>query len=169
MIFVDGVLKDSNIKSGAMSDQNGVPVYFGGHQYVTVEHPNIGHIDEARVTIGVARYAGDFTPQNAPFDSAGVQENSNAINGLIVSSVSDQSAGKSRILGTVRLENAPAPDRRVLLYDPKSMRPIAQTFADAAGGYEFSGIKAGTYLVVGQDRRTQYHPDIVRVNAEPMP
>ena len=77
-------------------------------------------------------------------------------------------AGIYRVHGTLYIGSTPSPNRRVLLYDPKSMRPIAETLSANDGRYEFSNVKAGTYIVLGQDRTTQAQPDIVRVASEAM-
>lgn len=77
--------------------------------------------------------------------------------------------GNDRITGTVRLESSPADSRRVLLLDKRNFHVIAEAFTDASGGYIFEYIAPGTYLVCGQDLKTNYHPDIARVDSEPMP
>jgi hypothetical protein len=62
-LFVDGVLRDS--KSGSTSNtsasQVGVNIYRGALN---------GYVDDARITIGVARYTANFTPPTAAFPDA---------------------------------------------------------------------------------------------------
>jgi hypothetical protein len=62
-IFVNGVLRDS--KSG--STNNTTVTEIGRNTY---RGPLDGYIDDARITIGVARYTANFTPPTAPFPDA---------------------------------------------------------------------------------------------------
>jgi len=62
-IFVNGVLRDS--KSG--STNNTTVTEIGRNAY---RGPLDGYIDDARITIGVARYTANFTPPTAPFPDA---------------------------------------------------------------------------------------------------
>lgn len=91
------------------------------------------------------------------------------LSGKLITKRIDQYGGSNRITGTVRLEAAPAATRRVLLLDKCNFHAIAEAFTDANGAYAFEYIAPGTYLVAGQDLKTHYHPDIVRVDSEPMP
>ena len=91
------------------------------------------------------------------------------LSGQLLTQRTDQYAGAHRIHGTVRLEATPATTRRVLLLDQRNLRVVAETFTAEDGTYAFEHIASGTFLVVGQDRKTNYHPDIVRVDSEPMP
>jgi hypothetical protein len=91
------------------------------------------------------------------------------LSGKLVTKRVDQYGGSNRISGTVRLESTPAATRRVVLLDKRDFHAIAATFTDAEGGYTFEHIAPGTYLIAGQDLQTNYHPDIVRVDSEPMP
>lgn len=77
--------------------------------------------------------------------------------------------GDHRIYGTIKLEADPAVGRHVWLLENISLNPVARVNADQLGAYEFPFIVAGTYVVVGRDRETGYHPDIARVISEPMP
>lgn len=125
-------------------------------------------IDELRITKGAARYTSDFTPPEAPFANAGIPDDSRSLLRVAHTVIPERLAGNHRVRGTVRLDSAPAPERRVLLYDRKNMRPVARAITDSDGRYEFRGLRPGTYLVVGQDRRGGYHPDIARVASEPV-
>jgi hypothetical protein len=91
------------------------------------------------------------------------------LSGKLIVKRTDQYGGSSRISGTVRLESTPADTRRVVLMDRRNFYVIAETWTDANGTYAFENIASGTYLVAGQDLETHYHPDIVRVDSEPMP
>ncbi|ADE14185.1 hypothetical protein Nhal_1012 [Nitrosococcus halophilus Nc 4] len=91
------------------------------------------------------------------------------LSGQLIVKRTDQYAGNHRIHGTVRLEATPADTRRVLLLDKRNFHVIAQTFTAQEGTYAFEHIASGTFLVAGQDLQTNFHPDIVRVDSEPMP
>jgi hypothetical protein len=65
-LFVDGVMEASGTWNGA--PDNGVSNNFalGGANYANDDFVN-GHLDEVRITKGVARYTANFTPPTAPF------------------------------------------------------------------------------------------------------
>lgn len=66
-LFVDGVLKASGADSRNYAAQALRFGYYGGGGFGFS-----GHLDEVRITKGVARYTADFTPPAAPFpDTAG--------------------------------------------------------------------------------------------------
>lgn len=64
-IFINGVLEGSNTPAGSYAS-NTAPLYLGydpqfGGRYFT------GHMDDSRITRGVARYTSTFTPPIAAF------------------------------------------------------------------------------------------------------
>jgi len=129
-----------------------------------VQYPEIKIADFNMMN--AARYSAAFTPQyplrsiNIPSVGVGMP--------LKKSDVMTSWEGNHRVHGTVRLESSPASGRPVYLMEPNGMRVIAKTNANADGKYDFSHIKPGRYLVMGRDQKTHYHPDIVRVDSEPM-
>ena len=76
--------------------------------------------------------------------------------------------GDQHIFGTARLENIPAAQRKILLFDRMRMVPISETRTNSDGSYVFNNIRKGQYIVVGMDFISNYHPDIARVQSEPM-
>ena len=66
--YVGGVLRTSIAFAGAIVNNSG-PFSVGGRG-AAVWAPYRGHIDEFRVTKGVARYTADFTPPTAPFPNS---------------------------------------------------------------------------------------------------
>ena len=67
-LFRDGVLASTNTSSLSLSNVL-APLQIGGGQSTGTFGTNslIGHIDEVRLTKGVARYTANFTPPTAPF------------------------------------------------------------------------------------------------------
>lgn len=68
-LFIDGV-KDANTytRTGALNHEPSEPVSIGAVQISTSPAAFFtGHIDEVRITKGVARYTADFTPPTAAF------------------------------------------------------------------------------------------------------
>lgn len=63
--YVGGVLRTSIAFAGSLESNSG-PFSVGGRG-AAVWSPYNGHIDEFRVTKGVARYTADFTPPTSPF------------------------------------------------------------------------------------------------------
>lgn len=64
-IYVNGN-NEGAITSSGVIDNNAAPLRLGRSQQSSENDFN-GHIDEVRVTKGVARYTGNFTPPTAPF------------------------------------------------------------------------------------------------------
>ncbi|WP_022949512.1 hypothetical protein [Methylohalobius crimeensis] len=91
------------------------------------------------------------------------------LGGPLTTKRTDQYGGGNRIHGTVRVESTPAETKRVLLLNQRSFQVVAETFTAPDGTYAFEHIAAGMYLVAGQDLQTNFHPDIARVESEPMP
>ena len=66
-LFYDGVKKDEKVSNVVINAYSATPVTIGGH--VGENSKFNGYIDEVRVTKGVARYTGNFTPPDTPFPS----------------------------------------------------------------------------------------------------
>ncbi len=80
------------------------------------------------------------------------------------------SGGRHRVHGTVRSDGQPDSSARALLFDRNMDGPLATTRTGPDGQYAFEWIKPGIYHVVGTDLSDPpLHPDIVRVQSEPMP
>ena len=74
-LYLNGV---SVLSTAVGNTDYNVPIYIGS--YTTVEY-FIGYIDELRVTKGIARYTGNFTPSTTQFlDSAGDANSSVVVN-----------------------------------------------------------------------------------------
>ena len=61
-VFLNGLLRGSTIRSAATVSG---PFFIG--QRANGTGAFAGYIDEFRITVGVARYTGNFTPPDAPF------------------------------------------------------------------------------------------------------
>lgn len=68
-LYVDGVSVSTLTNSAAIQYTAAQPLKFGIWNDVTGSY-YVGHIDEVRVTKGVARYTANFTPPNAPFPNS---------------------------------------------------------------------------------------------------
>jgi hypothetical protein len=65
-LFVNGIQLNSNTITGTI-DSGGFALWAGRTQWSSYLRYLNGYIDELRITKGVARYTGNFTPPSAPF------------------------------------------------------------------------------------------------------
>ena len=63
-LYVDGTSRATNTWSGTIADISG-SIYIGRDQFYIRDFT--GHIDEVRITNGVARYSSAFTPSTTAF------------------------------------------------------------------------------------------------------
>lgn len=64
-LYIDGAVVDSDTLSGALFDNSSIPLEIGGYNAGNGQSGD--RFDEVRITNGVARYDGAFTPPDAPF------------------------------------------------------------------------------------------------------
>ena len=159
--------------------------------------PFSGHIDEARVTKGVARYTADFTPPTAAFPDSTSSSDATPLRGNrapVLGIVSEytppavgvsqfpptlgvfdiEDGGRFQIVGTVKEVALPVNTplaRRVALYEERSGRLIKRGFSDNAGNYSFTEIRGDRpYTVIAFDHTDTYRAVVAdKLNAEPMP
>lgn len=180
-LFVDGTLDGSVTLSGAISE-SAEKIYLSSPNSI---YYYIGHIDELRVTIGVARYTSSFTPESTEFEDPSVSvqylvtDESIApffVPGWLPLSPSQYIIGRAAIDLGVSARNIP-------LYEPASewmTAPISGTISGVVteGGvpvpfakvhcyFRNSGEKiagatcdeSGNFTIVGLDPTTPADPD----------
>lgn len=179
--YVNGLLKgsasDAANYQGTVLAING---YYGTGYLGSGEHLGF------RVTTGVARYGGEFTPpfmfvggnsslipedrsfswngiSQAPFKFAGDEMAGYQLTLTtgVINYADAVNGGQARITGTVKEKNTPANTplrRRVMLIEERSQVVIRKTWSDAVtGDYEFRGIaQNAVYTVVSYDHTGMY-------------
>ena len=182
-LFLDGVLQATNSSHvGAsidVSSNNWLAI--GSAEPVSGGEDFSGYIDDLRVTKGVARYTGNFTPPGefagtgytpAPrlmpvasmpagrwnFETVG--NTVAAVNGA-PQAQDLEDWGPFRIVGTVKEKATPTNTplrRRVRLHNETSGRMVRETWSDAAtGAYSFDYVRGDqTYFVVAFDHLHNY-------------
>ena len=68
MLFIDGILEDTETSSISIFD-NQESLFVGTQAYSLATDFLNGHIDELRISKGVARWTSDFTPDTTPYSS----------------------------------------------------------------------------------------------------
>ena len=67
-VFINGVLEGANAPAGSYAS-NTATLYLGYDPVFGGRHFS-GHIDDSRITKGVARYTANFTPPALPFPNS---------------------------------------------------------------------------------------------------
>ncbi|CAJ0858336.1 LamG domain-containing protein [Ralstonia mannitolilytica] len=191
--FVNGVQDLSNTMSmptGTLAARVEIgAAYFNSSNYVN------GYLDDIRITKGVARYAGTFTPPTAPFPDSGpppqvlrtllkpaylrprffLPTPAKAQIRLYKPSyprVRDQLfGGMGKVAGTVEVAPSTPVSRKLWLLDERCLLPIRSTWSDpVTGAYQFSYVDTSrTYTVVGYDHTKTYRAVIAHgVIPDPM-
>lgn len=152
-----------------------------------------GYVDEVRVTNGVSRYSGNFTPPTLAFPASdmplslrklGVQGASVSITNTLpppgdaTTSVAKpqarmdmQDGGTGTVSGTVKEKNSPANTplaRKVRLFEEVSGRMIRETWSDkTTGNYVFTELNMQQrYTVVAYDYQNNYRA-VIADNVSP--
>ena len=66
-MYIDGSVEDSETRSGVDFNDVGNPLGIGAIQSAPTNNEYIGFMDELRVSKGIARWQGAFTPPGAPY------------------------------------------------------------------------------------------------------
>lgn len=162
-IFVNGALEASALVSAGwcVTDQPFYIGYSGSPGFEPYRTAFTGYMDEICIVRGAALYTSDFTPPTRPFSlrrSSIAAAPPAAYCGMCA-------AGRGRILGTVKKETDPVNlplRRRVVLYEERSRRPVAETWSNAdTGAYAFTGLDpALRYTSIAYDHTWHYNATV---------
>jgi hypothetical protein len=179
--FIDGAKTTLSAALGTavLYNQTAYPFVVGGQ--TSVARRFFGHLDQFRISKGLARYTAAFAVPSSPFVSNGTlaidtsakayptqvlpsvqQPGAEDVGGFakqilpVCASADTQDGGLYKVVGTVYQKNAPADlpvHRRVVLFDERSSRPIRETWSDpVSGAYSFTGIAGDRkYTAVAYD------------------
>jgi hypothetical protein len=195
-LFLDGVV-EATATSAATFAAGGRPLTIGND--ITYGPRNFaGYIDDLRITKGVARYTTAFTPpatyvgDGSSLTTGPRKYKASALASPVYTNpapgfpteitvtqhlpavkFSDPIyGGKHQIVGTVKEKstptNKPLP-RRVVLIDERAQLAVRETWSDAAGNYQFYGIRGDLrYTVISYDYSGTYRA-VIADNVTPEP
>jgi len=149
-LFVNGGLENQGVTTGSLSSANTVigAAFYSGYQGVFN-----GYMQDVRITRGVARYTGNFTPPTTRVDDPDplpIRTLSSAY------SIDREDGGVLSIVEPVTRMNSPV-SRRVRLCDQRSGRLVREQWSDPATGLvTFADLREGPWLLYALDHTGEF-------------